>query len=106
MPRLSRALGIGATEEREAGRAGAAAEEVLSSDDNGLAATNPQAVDEAPVTAAMEQDQEGTVVGALGNRRSERERRATERFVNGWFGERLPRLSAALGVAVTDRQER
>ena len=31
-------------------------------------------------------------------RRSERERRATDRFVEGWFGMRLPGLSSALGL--------
>ena len=31
-------------------------------------------------------------------RRSERERMATDRFVEGWFGVRLPALSSALGL--------
>ena len=40
-------------------------------------------------------------------RRSERERQATKRFEEGWFGECLPRLSSALGVAaVTERMVR
>ena len=46
---------------------------------------------------------QGAVVGKTMSvlelpRCSERERRPTARFLEGWFGVRLPRLSAALGV--------
>ena len=55
-----------------------------------------------------EEDQAFAQIGAVVEpRRSERERRATKRFEEGWFGECLPRLSSALGVAaVTDRKVR
>lgn len=98
LPRLSLALGIGATDGQEAGRAGAEGE-VLSSDDDELPAVGSQVEDEARIPGVRGEDQEAAIVGASGNRRSERERKATDRFVEGWFGERLPRLSSALGVA-------
>lgn len=104
LPRLSLALGIGATDGQEAGRAGAEGE-VLSSDDDELPAVGPQVEDEARIPRVREKDQEAAVVGASANRRSERERKATDRFVEGWFGERLPRLSSALGVAVAGRHK-
>lgn len=45
-----------------------------------------------------EEEEEVTAVcSAPGPRRSERERKATKRFEEGWFAGRLPRLGLALG---------
>ena len=67
-----------------------------------------EACDEAPALGFLDDENEAFApIGAMEEpRRSERERHATKRFEEGWFGERLPRLSSALGLAVTDRMDR
>lgn len=53
-----------------------------------------------------EEEEVAAVCSAPGPRRSERERRATKRFEEGWFRGRLPRLGLALGVNVGGRLDR
>lgn len=53
-----------------------------------------------------EEEEVAAVCSAPGPRRSERERKATKRFEEGWFGGRLPRLGLALGVNVSGRLDR
>ena len=50
-----------------------------------------------------EEEEEVAAVCAPGPRRSGRERKATKKFEERWFGERLPRLGLALGVNVSGR---
>lgn len=46
--------------------------------------------------------QEASIYSVLEPRRSERARQASKRFLEGEMGARMPRLSAALGVATSD----
>ena len=46
--------------------------------------------------------QEASIFSALEPRRSERARQASKRFLEADMGARMPRLSAALGVATSD----
>ena len=46
--------------------------------------------------------QEASIYCALEPRRSERARQASKRFLEGEMGARMPRLSAALGVAASE----
>ena len=112
LPLLSLALGIGAIVQ---GRRNDHATKITTTTEGELppndnidipcaAALGFEACDEAPALGFP--DEEGQALARIGGmeelRRSERERRATRRFEEGWFGEWLPRLSSALGVAVTD----
>lgn len=102
LPRLSLALGVGVVGEADPGHAGGKSKAlsnggdepvVLGSHADGRIRT-PDVIGEGQDSTASEP------------RRSERERKATERFVEGGFGARLPRLSAALGLAVAERQDK
>lgn len=98
LPRLSLALSGRVTDGEDAEHAGAEVEASLSEG-------NAQADDESQTPSAVGEVREAAVVGASENRRSERPRRATGRFLEGYLGVLLPRLSLALGVGVADRQE-
>lgn len=116
LPSLSLALGIGAVVQGRrndyATTTIATTEGQLPRNDNiACAALGLEACDETPeFLEEEEEDQTCTRIGAMEEpRRSERERSATKRFVEGCLGEWLPRLASALGLAVTDgkvRQER
>ena len=103
---MSSALGVGVArgQGNDRGRTGG---EASSSDDNNQCQSTgfEEDEDEAQTLGVME-DQEIAVYSAPEPRRSERKRKATKRFEEGWLGERLPKLSLALGVAVSDRKDR
>ena len=115
LPSLSLALGVGAAVQarrnEHATRITTTAKttseaELPPNDDIACAAALvvEEACDEAPVLGLLDdEDQVGTMEEP---RRSDRERRATRRFAEGWFGEWLPRLASALGVVVTDARVR
>lgn len=100
LPRLSLALGVGASTADDDDDAGHEAASL--SDDEGVPATNCGGEDEMFVSEddclGQGRGKAAVAVCTVGFRRSERERRATRRFEEGWFGEKLPRLSEALGV--------
>ena len=98
------ALGVGVSNREDTDRAGVESG-ALSSDDNQSLAPASQSDDETRTPDAMGEGQEAAVAGASENRRSGRVHKATKRFVEGWFGIRLPSLSSALGVAVAGRQD-
>lgn len=103
LPSLSLALGVGVANGQEPNYA-AAEGEASSSDDKEPLALSCQEDDETPdVTGEV---REAAVVGVSEPRRLERVRKATDRFVEGWYSVRLPRLSSALGVAVADGKDR
>ena len=107
LPSLSLALGVGVVRGRRNDLATTTTEGELPPNDNiACAALEFEACNEAPALGFLdEEDQVFAQIGAMEEpRRSERERQATKRFEEGWFGERLPRLSSALGMAVTDRK--
>ena len=101
LPRLSLALGLGTSRGHETEKTGAECE-VPSNGDDELGTTVFQAEDECPAPLVVEEMQEDAVVCGSELRRSERERKATRRFEEGWFGVKLPSLSAALGLSVAD----
>ena len=106
LPRLSAALGVAQSDN---GRGNTAGGDLSSSD--GLQSSGFGMDDEGQglgVTMVEEEEEEEeeeevAAVCAPGPRRSGRERKATKRFEEGWFGERLPRLGLALGVNVSGR---
>ena len=118
LPRLSSALGIGATE-MQRNNCVIAENGASSSVNSGNQAVQFEACDEDQNLCIMEdvedqtlciiedrEDQRYDVVGEVELRRSERERKATRRFQEGWFFESLPMLSSALGVTVGDGRNR
>ena len=112
LPSLSLALGLGAVLGWRKDHAATTTTitttevELPPNDDIACAALGLEACDEGQVLGVLdEEDRAFAWDGAMEDpRRSERERRATGRFEEGWFGWRLPRLASALGVAVTDRR--
>ena len=90
LPRLGSALGVGVAREQTAEPARAEAA-VLSSDDNEHGAVGSQGDGEV---------QDAAVRGPSQPRRSERKRKATQRYEEGSLVGRLPRLSSALGVEI------
>lgn len=103
LPRLSFALGVGVSNREDTDQAGVESG-ALSSDDDEPLAPAPQLDDETRIPDTMGEGQEAAIVGATENRRSGRVRKATQRFVEGWFGVHLPSLGSALGVAVPGGQ--
>ena len=108
LPSLSLALGVGAVRGPRNDYGTTTEGELPPNDDTSCAALGFEAWDEVPALGFPdEEDQTFYPIGAMEEpRRSERERQATKRFEEGWFSERLPRLSSALGMAVTDRKVR
>lgn len=98
LPRLSLALGLGVAASDDAKRAAAQAE-ALQSDDNEHSICDSQADEETWIPSGIEEDQEFTEFNTLEALPSKRVCKATTRFQEGWYSEKLPRLSAALGVA-------
>lgn len=99
LPRLSAALGVAQSDN---GRGNTAGGDLSSSD--GLQSSGFGLDDEGQsLGVTMVEEEEVAAVCAPGPRRSGRERKATKRFEEGWFGERLPRLGLALGVNVSGR---
>ena len=83
--------------------------ELPPNDDITCAALGLEGCDEAPgfLEEREKEDQACTGIGAIEEpRRSERERHATKRFVEGCLSQWLPRLASALGLAVTDGKVR
>lgn len=70
----------------------------MSNVDSEPSALGSQTDDETETAKVIGEGQEASVVDVLEERRSERVRKATTRFEEGWYGEKLPRLSSALGV--------
>ena len=112
LPSLSLALGLGAVAQ---GRRNDYATKMTTegelppNDDIACAAAlGFEACDETPALGFLDKgDQRVAQISESEEpRRSERERQATKRFKEGWFGEWLPRLCSALGLAVTDRMGR
>ncbi len=99
LPLLSFALGIGAAKRPEIEQTEADCQ-IPSSDDIDFGTTDLQAGDEVCASDVLMEVQEEVVVGTVELRRSGRERKATRRFEEGWFGVLMPRLSEALGLAV------
>ena len=98
LPRLSLALGVGVIDEGDTGHTGVEGGEG-SSDDSEPSALGPQVEDETQTAGVVEEEHECSAAGEWEVRRSERVRKATTRFAEGWYAVCLPRLSAALGVA-------
>lgn len=98
LPRLSLALGVGVADEEDTDHTGTEGE-ALTSNDNEASALRSQVEDETQTAGVVGEGHEGSAVGEWEARRSERVRKATTRFAEGWFGVSLPRLSAALGMA-------
>ena len=116
LPLLSLALGIGAIVQ---GRRNDHATKITTKTEGELppndnidipceVALGFEACDEVPALGLPDEEDQAFArfSGMEEPRRSERERRATTRFEEGWFGEWLPRLSSALGVAVIDGRVR
>lgn len=99
LPRLSSALGVGVAASDNARRA-VAQTEALQRDDKESSISDSQAHDETRSPSAIGENQELTEVDTSETLPSKRVRKATTRFQEGWYSEKLPRLSAALGVAV------
>ncbi len=99
LPLLSFALGIGAAKPQQTEQTQTDSQ-IPSSDDIDFGTTDLQADDEVWASDVMGQAQEEAVVETVELRRSGRERKATRRFEEGWFGVLMPRLSEALGLAV------
>lgn len=98
LPRLSWALGLGVA----AGENARPAEPeggAVQSDDNEPSMSDPQVDDETWKASAIAEDQEPTESDESETLSSKRVRRVTTRFLEGWYSEKLPRLSSALGVA-------
>ena len=95
LPRLATALRVGLTHNKDAAGAGADGDSALS-----LASATNLDGNQAPNSVIA--IQEASIFSALEPRRSERARQASKRFVEGGMGARMPRLSAALGVAASD----
>ena len=112
LPSLSLALGLGAVlgwkKDHAATTTTTTEIELPPNDDIACAATGLEACDEGPALGFLdEEDHAFDCIGTMEEpRRSERERRATRRFEEGWFGWHLPRLASALGLAVTDGKVR
>lgn len=116
LPRLSSALGVGtAGKGPESNRATKTTtntktieNEASPSCDDEPRALCFEACDEVQILGVMIEEKEGDhdEVRASEPRRSGRERKATRRFEEGWFGGRLPNLSAALGVVVSEGKGR
>ena len=114
LPSLSLALGIGAAYQgRKSDHATTTTMtttegELPLNNDIPCAALGFEACNDAPGSLEeMEEDQACTGIGATEEpRRSERERHATKRFVEGCLSQWLPRLASALGLAVTDGKMR
>ena len=113
--RLSSALGVGAAakgSENNHATKTRMEDEVPPNCDDEIQANFCVACDEVQVLGVMveemeemeEEDHHGVCTPEP--RRSGRERKATRRFEEGWFGGRLPTLSAALGVVVSDGKGR
>lgn len=96
LPRLASALGVGLTHNNDIAGAGA-------DDDTAPSFDSAMNLDgyQAPTSAMT--IPEASMFSALEPRRSERARQASKRFLEGEMGARMPRLSAALGVATSDR---
>ena len=95
LPRLASALGVGLTYNKDAAGARVDDDTAPSFD----SATIFEAMQAPSYVMAI---QEASVSCVLELRRSERARQASKRFVEGGVGARMPRLSAALGVAASD----
>ena len=116
LPRLSSALGVGtAGKGPESNRATKTTtdtktieNEASPSCDDEPRALFFEACDEVQILGVMIEEKEGDHDGGRASepRRSGRERKATRRFEEGWFGGRLPNLSAALGVVVSEGKGR
>ena len=103
LPRLSQALGLSVAPGADTTDAGAA--ESLSSDDRTPLLAYLWVDEEAWTSRTICEVEASMVVEGCDLRRSERERTPTKRFVEGWFGVHLPRLSSALGSAVADGKD-
>ena len=116
LPTLSLALGVGAVQGRRNEHATTAAttttpttttEGEMPPDDDvayAVALGVEEACDEAPALGFLdEEDQAGAMEEP---RRSDRERWATRRFAEGWFGEGVRWLAVALGGAVREGRAR
>lgn len=101
LPRLSWALGIcvGLATGKDAGRAGSEGGAVQN-DDNEPSVSDCPVDDETWKLSAMREDRESAECDASRAETylSKRIRRVTPRFLEGWYSEKLPRLSEALGV--------
>ena len=111
LPTLSLALGLGAVlgwRKDHAATTTTTEIELPLNEDITCAATGLEACDEGPALGFLdEEDHAFDCIGTMEEpRRSERERQATRRFEEGWFGWQLPRLASALGLAVTDGKVR
>ena len=95
LPRLASALGVGLTYNKDA--AGAGVDDDIAPP---LDSANIWDGNQAPDSVMA--IQEACIYGASEVRRSERARHASKRFLEGDMGARMPRLSAALGVAASD----
>lgn len=108
LPRLSAALGVAQSDNDRGDTVGG--DLSSSDDDEGRQSSGFEVEDEGQslgvVIEEEECEEEVAAVCVPGPRRSERARKATERFEQGWFGERLPRLGLALGVNVSGRVDR
>lgn len=105
LPRLSAALGVARSDNGRGNSVGGG--EASSSD--GWQSSGLGVEDEGQRLGVMIEEEEEEVAAmcsAPEPRRSERERRATKRFEEGWFRGRLPRLGLALGVKVSGRLDR
>ena len=108
LPRLSSALGVGATEASRGDYATRTEGEASRrNDDNGFQTIEFGMCHEIQISDVVEEEEEANreivAVCASAPRRSERERKVTKRFEEGWFGEWLPRLSAALGWSGSEK---
>ena len=95
LPRLASALGVGLTYNKDA--AGAEAD-----DDTAPLFDFAANWDGNQAPNYVMASREASIYSALKPRRSERARQASKRFLEGDMGARMPRLSAALGVASSD----
>ena len=103
LPRLSLALGVGVAASDNARQAVTQAG-ALQSDNNKISISDSQADEEIWFPSAIGEDQECTEFDTSEALPSKRVCKATRRFQEGWYSEKLPRLSAALGVAATSGQ--
>lgn len=99
LPRLSLALGVGAAHGENVDHAG-----TIPSDDNDILMSDYQTDDDTQTSSTSEEPHESVAVGASDTLPSKRVPKATTRFEEGWYSEKLPRLSAALGVAASTGQ--
>ena len=95
LPRLASALGVGLTYNMDT--AGASVDDYTAPPLDFAASWD---WNQAP--SSVMAIQEASIYNALEPRRSERARQASKRFLEREIGARMPRLSAALGVAASD----